>query len=663
LCFPVKKVSAYKNRKPWLTSGLKKSIKIKNKLYVNSIKYPTSENKNLYKQYKAQLHRLLQRCEREYYDSLFIQYKNNMRKSWDLIKRVINKDSKHTVPDMFSIDGKNVNVKHVIANKFNKYYVNIGPSLAKNIPPTDKDATAYLGESYPNSIYLWDTNETEIINIIKQMKVSSPGWDSVSSKVIKNTYHHFLKPLVYILNLSLTQGAVPNELKIARVTPIYKSGDKMQLNNYRPVSVLPSFSKILEKLVYKRIHEFIDKHNILYKLQFGFREKHSTNLALSFLVDNIITAHEKGECVLGIFIDFSKAFDTVNHQILFRKLEHYGIRGVALKWVKSYLSNRYQFVQYNGVNSERYGITCGVPQGSILGPLFFLLYINDLANVCNKVLSILFADDTNLFLAGKDIDIMIHSMNQELETLLLWLHANKLSLNVKKTHYVIFKPGRKVVTPTRNICINNKIVQEELSTTFLGVVLDSKLSWNLHIHKIKMKMSKNIGVLLKARRVFNSSTLLTLYYSFVYPYISYCIEVWGNAAKKYTDSLFKLQKLCCRIITGSKRLTPSKPLFRSLKIMSLYEAYEYCVMLFMFKFHSGLLPDIVKPMFQRAGSNRIVTRLNQGFILPRCASKCFSNSIRFQGAKIWNKYHTDLNLLCTFYTFKFNLKTIILNQQ
>ena len=256
---------------------------------------------------------------------------------------------------------------------------------------------------------------------------------------------------------------------------------------------------------------------------------------------------------------------------------------------------------------------------------------------------------------------MIHSMNIELESLLLWLHANKLSLNVKKTHYVIFKPGRKVVTPTLNICINNTIVQQELSTTFLGVVLDSNLSWNLHIQKTKMKMSKTIGVLLKARRVFNSSILLTLYYSFVYPYISYCIEVWGNAAKKYTDSLLKLQKLCCRIITGSKRLTPSKPLFRLLKVMPLYEVYEYCVMLFMFKFHRGLLPDIVKPMFQRAGSNNIVTRLNQGFILPRCTSKVFSNSVRFQGAKIWNKYHTDLNLLCTYYTFKFNLKTIILN--
>jgi len=233
---------------------------------------------------------------------------------------------------------------------------------------------------------------------------------------------------------------------------------------------------------------------------------------------------------------------------------------------------------------------------------------------------------------------------------------------VKKTHYVIFNPGNKIVTPTSNICINNQIVHQEYSTTFLGIVLDSKLAWDLHIQKIKMKMSKNIGLLLKARRVFKRSTLLTLYYSFVYPYISYCIEVWGTAAKKFTDSLFKLQKLCCRIITGSKKLAPSKPLFNSLKLMTFSEVYEYCVMLFMFKYHSGLLPNIMKPMFQRSEATNIVTRLNQGFILPKYRSKRFANSIRFQGAKIWNKYHRELNLICTYYTFKLNLKIFIFNK-
>jgi len=443
------------------------------------------------------------------------------------------------------------------------------------------------------------------------------------------------------------------------VVPIYKNGNKSWISNYRPVSVLPCLSKILERLLHKRINDFIVKYDILYKYQFGFREKHGTNLALSILIDNIINAHEKGQCVLGIFIDFSKAFDTINHQILYTKLENYGIRGNALKWIRSYLTGRTQFVQYNGISSDYDNITCGVPQGSILGPLFFILYINDIVNVCSKTLPILFADDTNMFIAGNDIDLMIRTMNIELDNVVKWLHANKLSLNVKKTHYVIFKPGRTHVTPTVDICINQQIILREYCTTFLGVVLDAKLSWNHHIQKIKLKMSKNIGLLCKVRKILSKTTLITLYYSFIYPYINYCIEIWGNAAKRYTNTILKLQKLCCRFITGSKRQTASDPLFKSLNILKINEVYEYCTMLFMFKYYRGMLPAVSKKIFQIVDLSHSITRQTHNFILPLCNSQVAYNSMKFQGPKIWNQYHKQLNIICTFNTFKHNLKKLI----
>jgi hypothetical protein len=318
---------------------------------------------------------------------------------------------------------------------------------------------------------------------------------------------------------------------------------------------------------------------------------------------------------------------------------------------------------FDSVKSDNEKITCGVPQGSILGPLFFLLYVNDIVKASQEVLTILFADDTNIFKAGKNIDMMINSMNKELDNIVKWLRANKLSLNVKKTHYVIFKPGRTIVTPNANICINNQIVQQEMSTTFLGVVLDSKLSWGLHIQKIKIKMSKNIGITGKAKRILNRHTLLTLYYSFIYPYISYCIEVWGTAAKTYTDSILKLQKLCCRIITGSKRLTPSEPLFKCLKMLKLCDIYEYSAMLFMFKYHHGLLPNIMNDIFKKMDStNTIVTRQKHSLILPCYKSQSAYNSIRFQGSKIWNKYHKAFNLQCSYFTFKQQLKMFMLNR-
>ena len=230
-----------------------------------------------------------------------------------------------------------------------------------------------------------------------------------------NTYE--LPGYLHILNLSLKQGVFPSELQIARVIPIYKGRDNMQINNYRPVSVLAFISKIFERIMYNRIIEFVNKHNILYKYQFGFREKHGTNTALIVLIDKISTAVSisNGDMVLGVFLDFSEAFDTVDHSILLNKLYKYGLRGVAHKWVFSYLYERQQFVSFNINKSKTFSIFCGVPQGSILGPLLFLLYVNDISQVSSILFPILYADDTNLFLQGKCLNTLIEKMNLELQ--------------------------------------------------------------------------------------------------------------------------------------------------------------------------------------------------------------------------------------------------------
>ena len=528
-CFPIKKViTNYKTRKKWLTLGLKESIKTKNKLYVKSLRTPSAVNITNYKQYRNKLHSLLRKAERDYYDVLLKLNRTNQSKTWKILKDVINRTKVRQTNNYFKIGNKKVNDNKLIAEGFNKYFVNIGPNIAKDIPSYDNvNPVDYIKNKLSKSIFLQPTNSEEISNLIKQLKNCSPGYDGITPKIVKLFSSKLSEPLTHIFNLSLSQGVFPDELKLAQVLPLYKSGDSTSLSNYRPVSVLPIFSKVLERLVYNRVFSFINKNKLLYNYQFGFREGHGTNAALINLIDRVMRALDEGDYVLGVFLDFSKAFDTVNHAILLSKLNKYGINGIAQKWFRSYLDNRKQYTVFNNSKSSTHLITCGVPQGSILGPLLFLLYVNDIANVSDKLFTLLFADDSNMFIQGKDVNDLIDNVNVEMVSLVKWLNVNKLSLNVKKTKFMIFRSKRKLPTINRNLHIMDTVVQRVTSIRFLGVILDEKCDWGEHINMVKSKVSKGIGILRKARIYLKIPSLLTLYYSFLYPYLMYCIEVWG----------------------------------------------------------------------------------------------------------------------------------------
>ena len=282
------------------------------------------------------------------------------------------------------------------------------------------------------SLFLDPVSESEIKERLISLKETATGYDEINTMSLKLSNNLIAQPLAHICNLSLTEGVFPHQLKIANVIPIYKSDDPMLFNHYRPVSLFCILSKDFEKIIYDRLLNFLERYKILYDKQYGFRKKHSTYMVLITLMDKLRNAIENGEYVIGIFLDFSKAFDTVNHDILREKLEHYGIRGCALSWFRSYLSNKPQYVTYNGTTSMSQTIKCGVPQGSILGPLLFLIYINDLGNVCINTMPLLFADDTNLFASGTNIIQLQDAVTNDLNSIAEWLKVNRLSLNIKK---------------------------------------------------------------------------------------------------------------------------------------------------------------------------------------------------------------------------------------
>jgi len=452
---PYKKLSKqdikFKN-KPWISGGLKNSIKQKNKLFKLYINSKNPEAKILhhinFKKHRNMLETLMKESKRQYFINYFNKNSDNLKATWKGIRNIINLKSKSESSPK-SITHNNVTMTDPvdISNAFNDYFTSIGKSVQSNIPSSIKHFSNYLNDPNPNSLFIKPTDSTEILTIINSLDLTkSSGPNSIPVRIMKLLNTELSEHFSNIFNLSFTNGIFPDILKIAKVVPIHKKESKILVSNYRPISLLSNIEKILEKLMHCRLYDFLDKSRLIYELQFGFRQKYSTSYALLNLTENIRQALDDRKFACGIFVDLQKAFDTVDTNILLTKLQYYGIRGIALQWFKSYLTNRKQFVCINGNNSNHSGIEIGVPQGSVLGPLLFLIYINDLNKAIKFCKVHHFADDTNLLHVNRSIKSLNKYVNYDLKNLTTWLNANKISLNVSKTELIIFKPKNNHLT-------------------------------------------------------------------------------------------------------------------------------------------------------------------------------------------------------------------------
>ena len=385
--------------------------------------------------------------------------------------------------------------------------------MGKSIPLPSGTFHNYLNGHYPTNFFMRPTDALEIITITNTLnKKRSSGFDNISTIILCSTIDEIATPLAHIINQSFNTGIVSGNLKTAKVIPIFKSGDNTVLNNYRPISILPAISKVLEKLVCNRLVGFLEENDILYKHQYGFRSKHSTTHPVLKLIKDIADANDKNTkyTTLAVFIDLSKAFDTINHDIMLHKLQFYGIRGICNSWFANYLSNRKQFTEIGNYKSSHKYLTTGVPQGSILGPILFLIYINDIKNCTNKLSVLSYADDTTVYLSGPNTNEMIDIMNTELKKLYDWLCANRLSLNIKKTNCCIFSPSSKKYTCNKIVSLNNQTITQigeqnkDDAITFLGIYIDRHLTWKKHINIICSKISKATFVINRVKHFFTT---------------------------------------------------------------------------------------------------------------------------------------------------------------
>lgn len=544
--------------------------------------------------------------------------------------------------------------------------MNIAQVLAEKISASPSDFKRHLKPSLLGSFGLSSTCPEEVISVSQTIRTThSKGVDDIDPYIASLSIGSVATPLAEIINCSFSAGEFPQALKIAKVIPIYKKGKRDDLTNYRPISILPYFSKYFEKLMYNRLYEYIVKNNILFPTQHGFQSGHSPYMSLLNMQDKIANAVENNEYSLGVFFDLAKAFDTVNHNILLRKLENYGIRNTQLNWFSSYFEGRLQYVYCRGARSALRTILHGVPQGSNLGPLLFLIYINDLPNVSNSLFFILFADDTNVFFSHKSLDTLFQIVNTELELVAEWFSDNRLTVNLDKTNYILFKSHRKTGSSHghHKICINSISLSRVSSTRFLGVYVDQHLDWKDHINNISSKVARNVGILARASHFLSQTVKIKLYYALVFPYLAYCNLVWASTYNSRLLRLITLQKRAIRIIAGVPYGSHTKQLFLDLNLLNVPQIRTYQIGEFMFRYDRGLLPPAYNDFFGHVSKvHSHYTRNSTKYrrIFARTNTRRFS--IRFLGVSVWEEIPLTIRMSSNVYIFKRKLRTHLVGE-
>lgn len=549
-----------------------------------------------------------------------------------------------------------------ISNEFNNFFLSVASNLtsANCVKPNGFYESQWKGSFFQrqetNSMFLRPILEEDLIKIIKSLKNNTkPGLDGISSKFVKETYKKYITVLLYLVNKSFETGIFPEKLKEAVVIPIFKKGSKTECNNYRPISLLSSLSKIFEKAMKERLIEYLETINFFSSKQFGFRKGISTEIAINEFIEKVSIGINDGKKVSGLFLDISKAFDTVDHDILLQKMDNCGIRGVVNSLFESYLKNRKQCVSNNGINSDFGIIKYGVPQGSVLGATLFLVYINDLCNGNFNGHLTSFADDTALCYIADNRNDIRGQMKEDLCRLGWWFMKNNMVLSVEKTKYINFNlRGNDSLEESlmfkcpdclcnEKECVSKcKEILEDECIKYLGVYVDKELNWKKHITNLKGKINSVLRIFYFIKHMCDEAILKMLYFSLVHCRLNYGIVTWGGTYVSNLKPLFIVQKKCIRVICKKPHDHPSFTLFSQLQILPLRNMFVFKVLrLFFIKCRNcNTCVDYKQKL-----------RNSNDYPVPKPNVTYFTKTFSYLGPKLFNMLSISLRNVNCLYLF------------
>ena len=565
--------------------------------------------------------------------------------------------------------GEMVFDENLVASRFNTFFCNIADKLVKKLSHKDFNENGlieyYKDKNVRSNSFVFDiVSEKEVEKLLLSLNVSkSTGCDKIPARFVKDATDVICSPLTYMINLSLRKCTVPSDFKMARVVPLFKKGDRSSAGNYRPVAILPVISKIYEKIVYKQFYNYLNENDLIYKYQSGFRSSFSTDSALTYMCDKIRYNMDDGYLTGLVLLDLQKAFDTVNHDILLKKLSAVGADDSVVKWFSSYVSDRKQVVQINNITSQPMSTSCGVPQGSILGPLLFIIYVNDMSRAINSDSDLyLYADDSAILVKGKDVHAIEDKLSSDLGNVKLWLEENKLSLHLGKTESILFASKSKLKKTSKlNVKVDDVVLQSKNSVKYLGATIEQDLSGDTMGYNAVKKVNTGLKFLYRQASFLDLKEKKLLCYSMLQSCFDFACNVWYRSLKKSIKlQLQTAQNKMIRFILGYH---PRRHLyfddFKQLGFLDVESRVDFLSLNTMYNICNHSAPmymiDLI-PRFLPAHSTR---RSQLSFIVSSDGTHG-SLSFKCNSVKLWNKLPNVIKLSDSKDKFKQKCKSYLM---
>ena len=638
---------------PWLTGDVKQAMNNRDQLLRKAQKSNSDDDWNAYRRMKNFVTNLVTRAKRTFFKESLQESRSNPNKFWKIIKTIfpINSASKST-SKTFIIDEQFISEDKTIANCFCDFFSNISKKLKSRSFPLKSIVWNYFERSpatCPTQFTFTQVSDIEVLECLRKLKrKSATGIDQIPACFLKDIAYVLAKPLTHVINLSLHRGLFPNDLKRARIKPVHKSGNSKMFDNYRPISVLPVISKIFEKCVYRQLTKYLENNKMLSNSQHGFRSHRSTETATTLFIDTVRLNMDKGHYTGVIYIDLSKAFDTLNHSIMLNTLCNYGVTHSSNDWFADYLFSRTQQVLFQDELSSPCYLNSGVPQGSIIGPLLFILYINGLSDVIKHSELLMYADDTVLYCSAKTISTIEKNLQEDFSMISNWLNENELIINVKKgkTEIMIFGTSnklKKLDSPPFNIDHNGEQIYHTTSYKYLGMMLTPNLNMTEYLTKSIKKASSRIRLLKKTRTFMDKQTAKLVYNCLVFPLFTYCsLSLYGPTPNYLKERIDKLEQKAEKLVGCG---IPKREVVLKKKLCLFVHRCLY----------NNDIPESFEGYFEF--KNTTMNTRNNGSMLkiPPIKLECARASFKYQGISLFNSLDKKLRMEQNFRTFKKNL--------